>query len=865
MNRFFALFIVASFWLTAPPFFLYAMEICQEPEQAREIANALTICEQARQIYHDSGQSDDEADVLLTIGNLHLKSGRFSEAVRSYQQAGTVTTDSYLKMIAGASLATAHTQLGESEKAIDGYHQAKWHSNRSEKTAELGQILLGMGVAYSKIGKYEEALNCVREAWNIFQANLEQLNIIAMFSLFDHDYGTPIGLYETVDMVEMFLTIGSIYDALGEQNHRLQFFFNAVDHYLNALTACRTLKTNLGFADVGREEISIKEGLILNNIGKTFFYIAGIQKNMAGEFYARAIGNYQHSLQVTTNAPSIHAKTLFNLGQTHVELSAFGATAEHLAQAVQFLEAARAMQEEQREMGELWQTLGLLARTHERLGRVADAQKFYADALDTLEAFFAAAGTQDFKISLGDQRAVAETYQNAAAFLMRSGKPEEAFIASERARARAFLDRLGSLPANRKKLDAGLRQKELELQQELAGISAALAKADGGRRLELEAEFEAINTEHAAIIAQIDQQDPEYGSLRHVQLPSLDTLNDELDEQITLLSYFTTPENTYAFVIAKGAALHAQILNIGHDELATLVDCVRRFNGETCAKDAYRRLIAPIRSQLNGKKVGVIPHGELHRLPFAALTRADGTFFSQEFHLFMLPSAASWTLLTLKTFSTRPTLLGLANGEAADGFSALRGAVLETKWLLAYRRLFRADVFVSCDDEKSNCREREATESRFKRDAPNYDILHLAAHGKFDPASRTPSLLLLSPDSENDGRLEEREVREFDLSNTNLVVLSGCSTQLGTQSRGDEVVGLSRAFLFAGASSVLASLWDIEDDATQDFMKAFYFYLGLTHDKTRAIRFAQNAMRSNENKHYRNPYYWAGFTLVGMP
>ena len=109
--------------------------------------------------------------------------------------------------------------------------------------------------------------------------------------------------------------------------------------------------------------------------------------------------------------------------------------------------------------------------------------------------------------------------------------------------------------------------------------------------------------------------------------------------------------------------------------------------------------------------------------------------------------------------------------------------------------------------------------------------------------------------------MELHQIYGLDLRNTNLVVLSGCESLLGRRSRGDDIVGLNRAFIYAGASSVIASLWSVDDEATQELMTAFYRYLKQGLTKAASLRAAQKDLRVK----YPNPYYWAAFVLTGDP
>jgi CHAT domain-containing protein len=154
-----------------------------------------------------------------------------------------------------------------------------------------------------------------------------------------------------------------------------------------------------------------------------------------------------------------------------------------------------------------------------------------------------------------------------------------------------------------------------------------------------------------------------------------------------------------------------------------------------------------------------------------------------------------------------------------------------------------------------------ATRAEFMKRASDCNVLHIAAHAELNAASPLFSRILLSADKDDSGAIEVREIYGMDLTKTNLVALSACETQLGAQSKGDDIVGLNRAFIYAGASSVIASLWTVDDKATNMLMKSFYSHLKQGMSKVAALQAAQTATR----KKYPHPYYWAAFVLTGDP
>src|SRR5262249_46709397 len=185
---------------------------------------------------------------------------------------------------------------------------------------------------------------------------------------------------------------------------------------------------------------------------------------------------------------------------------------------------------------------------------------------------------------------------------------------------------------------------------------------------------------------------------------------------------------------------------------------------------------------------------------------------------------------------------------------------------------------------------KEASEEKSKSLSPTYDILHFATHAQLSEDDPLSSAVLLAKEDKEDGRLEVREIFGMELK-ANLVVLSGCDTGLGKLSTGDELVGLTRAFIYAGTPSVVASLWSVDDSSTAHLMASFYRNLK-TMSKVEALRGAQLELIRGEGRSdmlarrgvggigklgetvksepqdrisisTSHPYFWAPFILVG--
>jgi CHAT domain-containing protein len=137
-------------------------------------------------------------------------------------------------------------------------------------------------------------------------------------------------------------------------------------------------------------------------------------------------------------------------------------------------------------------------------------------------------------------------------------------------------------------------------------------------------------------------------------------------------------------------------------------------------------------------------------------------------------------------------------------------------------------------------------------------LIHIAAHAEVSSDLLDGARIYIKADDANDGRLNIDEIYKVDARGTGLIVLSACRTNIGWSSRGDEIRNFTRAFLYAGAKSVITSLWNVDDDTTFEMMNEFYSALQSGVSKVRALAKAQSAMR----KKHSNPYYWAGFVLA---
>src|SRR5712692_5174614 len=257
----------------------------------------------------------------------------------------------------------------------------------------------------------------------------------------------------------------------------------------------------------------------------------------------------------------------------------------------------------------------------------------------------------------------------------------------------------------------------------------------------------------------------------------------------------------------------------------------------------YQLLIAPVAALLPppSGSLTIIPYGPLHQLPFHALY--DGSrFLVEDFQINYLPASSLLQVPTVNTnveASQPPLVFGYS------GHGHLQRALEEAK-ILAVMLGGRCYL------------EEEATIDRLIEQAPGSPIIHIATHGHSRLDAPNFSSILLA-----DGRFTAMDAFSLNLKGCELVTLSGCETGLALSGGGDEQLGLGRAFLAAGAATLVMSLWPVEDTATNELMQLFYQNLLRGDSKVQALRAAQCTLIHRTEAISSHPYFWAAFRLVG--
>ncbi len=485
-----------------------------------------------------------------------------------------------------------------------------------------------------------------------------------------------------------------------------------------------------------------------------------------------------------------------------------------------------------------WVLLFDRGRIAEKEGRLPEAIALYRQAVDVIEQQRATINTEASKIGfVGDKQSV---YQRLVSTLQANNQPAEAFEYVERSKSRALVDMLAAKKDFSLPPDHG---------QQVQTLLAAYDRADADSRVQDELQDQSRTRSIAVRTKQeLKDQAPELASLVQVTSLSAREIQAMIPPDETVIEYYYTDRDLFAFVLTS------QKLEAIRMDLAGLTDDARHFRKlleapgsqgvEEASRKLYRRLFQPLAKSVSTDKLVIVPHGVLHYLPFNALHDGD-SYMIDRYKIRVLPSAGVLRYLQVGKAMAAGNILALGNPDLGNPEYDLKFAQAEAiavaKTLPQSRALLR----------------KEATETAFRKYSAGFRYIHLATHGRFDADAPLKSALLLAADSENDGLLTVDKLYTMRLQ-ADLVTLSACETGLGKVAGGDDVVGLTRGFFYAGASSIVASLWKVDDLATSHLMTRFYSALQ-GGNKGAALRQAQ----LDTKKQYPHPFYWAAFQLTG--
>ena len=553
-----------------------------------------------------------------------------------------------------------------------------------------------------------------------------------------------------------------------------------------------------------------------------------------------------------------------------------------------------------------------LGRLYRRTHRPDQAARLLHRAVDALEAQVERiGGSQDLQATF--RASNEEIYRDAIEVELERGHTAAAFHLVERSRARSFLTLLserdleffGELPVA---LERSRRDNAARYDQILRELARWTSAAGEEARESFLRELGRLRRERNDINAEIRKASPRLAALRQPQPLDLAAARKVLDPGTLALSYNVGENRTALFAVTLEGGLKVKVLPIGEERLRQdverFLERVRQpaadAGAANLARSLYRTLIAPVADLVErSERVLILPDGPLHRLPFGALMRDTerGQYLAE---WKPLHSALSLTVYgTLRAARGEPRRSAAAEParliafgdprypqdlapsvESRDPIRRPLGLTVRSfNWAaLPYSRR-EVERIAEVYPEAHLYLGEQATEEQAKSVPRDARVLHFATHGYLDDRTPLDSALVLTipedlPAGRDNGLLQVWEIFESVRLDADLVVLSACDSALGRELSGEGLIGLTRAFQYAGTRSVVASLWSVADQVTAELMARFHRHYAAGLPKDEALRKAQielirkpiritTANGQTVEMDASAPFFWAAFQLFG--
>jgi CHAT domain-containing protein/Tfp pilus assembly protein PilF len=838
--------------------------------------------EAALSLWEASGDAYQRARTLYNLGLGSFSLGKLDESFNFYDQALRLTEPSWdVTPDIQNGLGNVYAARGESQKAFDHLDQAFKLARETGRTGAEAAVRTTRGVLHLRRGEASAALGELTEALRIDQS--------------DPDLQQYAGKVQG--------NLGSVYLGLGQPQEALVNFQRALVSFqgddqkwtANMLVsvgradlildrpaeALKNFKQALGMAAAAKSLGA--QASALQGIG-----MAELQLQQAPQ----AIGHLKEALEIQAGVDHPgQALTLQKLGEAFRKQGNPAAAREALLTALRINEEVQAPYSRPPILLEL-------ARLERGQGDLQAALHRIEEAIRILESVRYDLSDDRLRTAfLASRRSYYDLYVDLLMELDRQrpgqGYADQALAKSEMARARALLDLLTTARLELTRgISAELREKERDVRARLSQIQRQLAdelsKALARPLIirELEARRQETEREQEGIEARIKAESPHYAELRYPSPLRREEIQKLLQPDEALLEYSLGEKGIYLFVVTtRGLTVHplkptpekvgedVEVLRVGLENGGRLTNAYLR-----TARRLYKELVEPAQAEIQGKsRLLVAPDGPLHHLAFEALlTReaqreTDCHFLIEDWAVSYVPSASVLSSLEASGAGAGPRkrLIAFAPAYGPSGGSrpATRSSTPETVReaaplpdLEGARQEVAAIAGLYPEADRAVYVGPEASRENFKR-VPRAAFLHFAGHGRLDEEHPERSSLELT-----DGSLQVDDIFNLDLS-SDLVVLSACRTA-GKVVTGEGLVGLTRAFLYAGTPSVMVTLWQAVDTSARDLMVQLYTNLGRQGDKAEALRQAKLALIAQGRRtggRLARPYYWAPFILVGKP
>jgi len=810
---------------------------------------ALEAASRARELFTGQGNKLRLARLEINIGNIYHRQDRFADALVCYERAyheleAHDDTEGMAAVMSNLPLCYMH--LNEFPRALEMYQKARAHCEQKGMPILVAHADYNIAYLYFLRGEYGRAIQVLREAAQSGKKANDAYQI-ALCSL---------------DLSEIYIDVNLIPEAsqLAHEAHehfqRLGFGYEAA----KALVFAAVAASRQGQAFEGIKLFSAAKDLFIRDKNHVWpslidLYEALVLFNEGRWFEARRACLAAHEFFSVSPLRSKAVLAELLLARIALRMNDSPTARAHCQNALARVEKIESPQL-------VYQSEFLMGEIERSNGNAALAYGHYDQAREALEMLRGNLRGEELKIAFFQNKL--EVYENLVDICLNGAQqPEEAFQYIQLAKSRSLLDRLAEPVHVSSEADSG--QSELvrsirNLREELnwyynlierEQLNPEKHSSDRIQKLEQQARSREDDLMRALRDATLDEAAQAGVQIsRAVPLAKIQSL---LPAGTALVEYFRIQDRNVACVLRRDDVQFRpvtvetrirKILQLFQFQLtkfrldpqyvAGFQDAMlKSIQGHL--SNLYQELIAPIADLLEAEHLVFAPHGLLHHIPFHALYDGEA-YLIDKTSISYVPSASVYARCCeqVGTSAASSLILGTADTQAP----LIREEVEALAGILPDARLFTDDA---------------ASESVLREHGAASRIIHIATHGYFRQDNPMFSSIRLG-----NSYLSLYDLYHFKLP-AELVVLSGCATGRNSVTPGDELMGLVRGLLQAGAQSLILSLWDVHDASTRDFMIAFYSRIVQGIPKAKAL---QGAMAEVRQAH-PHPYYWAPFSLIG--
>ena len=836
---------------------------------------AVQQLEEATRLWQEIGELDRLAEGVATLGVVQENMGAYSQALKKFHESFSLydeigemghTAFQYRRM--GR---IHYLRLGRYEKAREHFLIALDRYRQEGDLQGEAEVLYEIGLTFEKVALFDQATTYYSQGLSIGQELNEPLLIatghlyMANVAWFQGDYQTAFQRLSQADkQAELTLdtqlrimvknTRGLMYWTLNEPEKGVLHLNEAVklSKQANIQTELASSLNNLGlihrqqgdhqtalekFTQARELDESLKSlwglGYDHRNIGMSLLALGRLKEAETQFLKAEQISADIHNI---TN----WVKALLELGNVNLAL-------EQAGQALDYYQRTFDLSKKHGIKEVEWRAAAGMGTVLRRKQQTTESLSWLSKAVEVVEGMRASLKIDELRNSFQNNKL--DLYRDIITLLIGMNRTDEAFNYLERSRSRSFIDLLGNQKvAFKSKADQDNWNHIHTLGLTLDSLRSELGSYDQPP-VNLQESYQTLNAQYEEAILEVKQQNPSLSSFISVDPLNLQGVQQLLAPQVGLVSYFLTKNHIYLWLITEHKT-HFKQVPVKEQELLTVITRYRQLVQHLEPVDSelqnlYRWLIKPIEPELSKLNVlGIIPDGPLHFLSFSALKHGP-TYLVDDIPLFYAPSASVFQFTFAKRQQEKnEKVLAIGNPDLGNYNYNLPLAELEAqsiKW--NYPQM---DILTG----------PKATKEWVVDNISKYGIIHLAAHGEFDEFNPLLSSLWLSSPNPENRRLTVKEVFSLELQ-ADLVTLSACQTGLGKLEAG-ELIGLNRAFIYAGTHALVSALWRVDDLSTSVLMKHFYRNY-VTLNKAKSLRQAQLMVKND----FPHPSYWAGFSLIG--